>query len=80
MENKIPEGSRISTSKGRLPSLWEKSKADLEPKFEKLKKLAKEKLDCSLTQLSIAWVIRNTDVSTVGGGNPPNFTVNNINM
>ena len=64
MENKIPEGSRISTGKGRLPSLWEKNKADWEPKFQKLQKLAKEKLDCSLTQLSIAWVIKNIDVST----------------
>lgn len=30
----------------------------------KLTKLAKEKLDCSLTTLAIAWIIANPDVST----------------
>lgn len=72
MENKIPEGSRISSGKGRLPSIWEKNKADWEPKLVKLQNLAKEKLNCTLTQLSIAWVIKNTDVSTtiLGAMNP----------
>ena len=78
MENKIPEGSRISTKKGRLPALWEQNKADWEPKFVKLQALAKEKLNCSLTQLSIAWVIKNTDVSTaiLGAMNPGQITEN----
>jgi voltage-dependent potassium channel beta subunit len=72
MDNKIPEGSRISSGRGRLPATWEKNKADWEPKFVKLQKLAKEKLDCTLTQLSIAWCIKNTDVSTaiLGAMNP----------
>ena len=72
MDNKIPEGSRISSGRGRLPATWEKNKADWEPKFAKLQKLAKEKLDCTLTQLSIAWCIKNTDVSTaiLGAMNP----------
>jgi len=78
MENKIPEGSRISTTKGRLPALWEQNKADWEPKFVKLQALAKEKLNCSLTQLSIAWVIKNTDVSTaiLGAMKPEQITEN----
>ena len=72
MDNKIPEGSRICSGRGRLPATWEKNKADWEPKFVKLQKLAKEKLDCTLTQLSIAWCIKNTDVSTaiLGAMNP----------
>ena len=76
MENKIPEGSRISSGKGRLPAVWEKNKADWEPKFVKLQTLAKEKLDCTLTQLSIAWCIRNKDVSTaiLGAMNPEQIT------
>ena len=41
-----------------------KNKADWEPKLVHLEKLAKDKLNWSLTQLSIAWVIRNKDVST----------------
>ena len=72
MENKIPEGSRISSGRGRLPAVWEKNKADWEPKLVKLQNLAKEKLGCTLTQLSIAWVIKNKDVSTaiLGAMNP----------
>ena len=78
MENKIPEGSRISKGKGRLPAIWKEKKDDWEPKFVKLQQLAKEKLDCSLTQLSIAWVIRNQDVSTaiMGAMNPEQITEN----
>ena len=78
MDNKMPEGSRISTGKGRLPALWEKNKADWEPKFIKLQNLAKEKLNCTLTQLSIAWVIKNNDVSTaiLGAMKPEQITEN----
>ena len=78
MENKIPEGSRISKGKGRLPVIWQSKKADWEPKLEKLKKLAQEKLNCSLAQLSIAWVIRNNDISTaiLGAMNPEQITEN----
>ena len=78
MENKIPEGSRISKGKGRLPAIWQSKKADWEPKLEKLQKLAQEKLNCSLAQLSIAWVIRNNDISTaiLGAMNPEQITEN----
>ena len=78
MENKVPEGSRISKGKGRLPAIWQSKKADWEPKLEKLQKLAQEKLNCSLAQLSIAWVIRNNDISTaiLGAMNPEQITEN----
>ena len=78
MENKIPEGSRISKGKGRLPAIWQSKKADWEPKLEKLQKLAQEKLNCSLAQLSIAWAIRNNDISTaiLGAMNPEQITEN----
>ena len=62
--DKVPEDSRINKLKGKFPNAWEKNKADWEPKLVKLEKLAKEKLNCSLTQLSLAWCIRNSDVST----------------
>ena len=78
MENKIPEGSRISKGKGRLPAIWQSKKADWEPKLPKLQKLAQEKLNCSLAQLSIAWAIRNNDISTaiLGAMNPEQITEN----
>ena len=56
-----------------------KNKADWEPKLIKLEKLAKEKLNCSLTQLSIAWVIRNQDVSTaILGAMKPEQLIENL--
>ena len=47
-----------------MAALWKKNKAVWEPKLKKLQTFAKDKLDCSLTQLSIAWVIKNQDAST----------------
>ena len=43
---------------------WDKNKKDWEPKLKKLQQFAKEKLNCTLAQLSIAWVIQNKDIST----------------
>jgi voltage-dependent potassium channel beta subunit len=43
---------------------WDENKKDWEPKLKTLQKLAKDKLGCSLAQLSIAWVIKNKDIST----------------
>ena len=43
---------------------WDDNKKDWEPKLKTLQKLAKDKLGCSLAQLSIAWVIKNKDIST----------------
>ena len=75
--NNIPENSRGQkwpfTSK-----TWEDNKGDWEPKLLKLQQFAKEKLDCSLAQLSIAWVIKNNDVSTaiLGAMKPEQITEN----
>ena len=44
---------------------WDKNKKDWEPKLKKIQQLAKEKLNCTLAQLSIAWIIQNKDISTV---------------
>ena len=43
---------------------WNENKKDQEPKLKKLQQLAKEKLNCSLAQLSIAWLVLNKDIST----------------
>ena len=61
-----------------MKPIWEKIKADLEPKLLKLQTLAKEKLNCSLTQLSIDWFFKNEDVSTtiLGAMNPEQLIEN----
>ena len=43
-------------------SEWEAKKGEWEPKLKKIQQLAKEKLNCSLAQLSIAWVVKNKDI------------------
>ena len=69
----------MSDKNGFLSKIWEKNKADWEPKLQKLKTFAKEKLDCSLAQLSLAWVIRNEDVSTaIMGAMKPEQLVENL--
>ena len=58
---------------------WDENKKDWEPKLKKLQKLAKEKLDCSLAQLSIAWVIKNKDISTsILGAKKPEQLIENL--
>ena len=64
LNNNVPASSRLDDKNGLFSKIWEKNKADWEPKLLKLQAFAKEKLDCSLTQLSIAWIIKNQDVST----------------
>jgi len=79
LNNNMPDDSRISKLKGKFPNAWEKNKKDWEPKLIKLQNLAKEKLNCSLTQLSIAWVIRNQDVSTaILGAMKPEQLIENL--
>ena len=63
-DSQIPAGSRMDNNSFGFKANWEKNKEDWEPKLKKLQAFAKEKLDCSLTQLSIAWVIKNQDIST----------------
>ena len=44
--------------------VYEKEKDGYNPKLLKLKELGEKKLNCSLAQLAVAWVIANKDVST----------------
>ncbi len=61
--NGIPEGSRASLKKHE--ELAEKAKSpDLAGKVKKLGKVAEE-LDVSLSQMSIAWLLKNCNVSSV---------------
>ena len=76
--NDIPEDSRLKKVGFMLP-IWEKNKEDWKPKLLKLQTLAKEKLNCSLTQLIIAWVIKNEDISTaILGAMKPEQLIENI--
>jgi len=62
----IPKGSRFDKYSSMANTQYKEYKTN-KPKYdEKLKKLKTiaEKLDCSLTNLAIAWVIKNPDVST----------------
>ena len=61
--NEIPEGTRI-TKMDWMKNLYEKEKDSINPKLLKLKELAEKKLNCTLPQLAVAWVIANKDVST----------------
>lgn len=62
----IPKGSRMD-QKGYewLAKQFGKQKADLVPKVDKLMAYAKANFNCSVTQLSIAWCVKNPNVSTV---------------
>ena len=64
LNNNVPAGSRMDDKNGWVSNIWKKSKDEWEPKLVKLQAFAKEKLNCSLAQLSIAWVIKNKDIST----------------
>ena len=63
----MPENSRYSeVEKNKNSFLIEgfKKGKEWEDRLIKLQKLAKEKLNCTLAQLSIAWIIKNNDIST----------------
>lgn len=65
--NDKPQDSRLVTHAKDAQGhndLYYKNKAEWDEKLLKLKHIADNKLKCSLAQLSIAWVIANTDVST----------------
>ena len=64
LNNNVPACSRMDDKNGWMSNIWKKSKDEWEPKLVKLQAFAKEKLNCSLAQLSIAWVIKNKDIST----------------
>ena len=61
--NEIPKGTRVDKMEF-MKKYYEKEKDNINPKLLKLKDLAQKKLDCSLAQLAVAWVIANKDVST----------------
>ena len=49
--------------------------------MKKLQQLAKEKLNCSLAQLSIAWIVLNKDISTaILGAKKPEQLNENIKL
>jgi voltage-dependent potassium channel beta subunit len=63
----IPEGSRAKAKgytwlQGKLKTWHEEGKIE---KVSELQKYAKDKLNCSVTQLALAWCIKNPNVSTV---------------
>ena len=67
LNNQMPEKSRYSEfEKSKNEYLLERLKKakEIEDKLIQLQKLGKEKLNCSLAQLSIAWIIKNNDIST----------------
>ena len=60
---KLPKGTRIEKMDW-MKQYYDEKKDDMNPKLLKLKDLAEKKLNCTLSQLAIAWVIANKDVST----------------
>ena len=76
--NNIPENSRVKKL-SFASKIWEDNKEDWEPKLLKLQTFAKEKLNCSLGQLCIAWIIKNKDISTaILGAMTPEQLIENI--
>ena len=61
--NEIPKGTRVDKMDW-MKKYYEDKKDDINPKLLKLKELGEKKLNCSLAQLAVAWVIANKDVST----------------
>ena len=60
----IPDDSRLS-HREMYAKKWDEDKIKQLPIVEKLMNFAKEKLDTTITCLSIAWCIKNKNVSTV---------------
>ena len=76
--NNIPENSRVQKV-SFASKIWEDNKEEWEPKLLKLQTFAKEKLNCSLAQLCIAWIIKNKDISTaILGAMKPEQLIENI--
>lgn len=79
----VPEDSRYATNKDFFAETVKKLKSpEGQEKIEKVKKLTKiaeEQLDCTMTQLALAWVAKNEDVSTVIlGASKPEQIVDNL--
>ena len=66
--NNVPEDSRYKKHNelnGYGLDYYFKNKKEIDEKLEKLKAIAEKKLNCTLAQMSIAWIIANPDISTV---------------
>ena len=66
--NDVPDDSRYKKHNelnGYGLDYYFKNKKEIDEKLEKLKGIAEKKLNCTLAQMSIAWIIANPDISTV---------------
>ena len=61
--NEIQDGTRLAKHEF-MKNIYDKEKDVINPKIQKLKELAETKMNCTLAQLAVAWVIANKDVST----------------
>ena len=64
----IPDESRYkkhSELNGYGLDYYFNNKKEIDAKLRKLRDLAKNKLNCNLAQLSIAWILANPDISTI---------------
>ena len=65
--NGIPPDSSLAKLKELWPGFYndyQKHEKEWTEKIKKLKDIAEKKLGCSMTQLAVAWIIKNPDVST----------------
>ncbi|GHJ84826.1 hypothetical protein NliqN6_1228 [Naganishia liquefaciens] len=79
----VPEDSRYATNKDFFAETVKKLKSpEGQEKIEKVKKLteiAEKQLGCTMTQLALAWVAKNEDVSTVIlGASKPEQIIDNL--
>jgi len=77
---KVPEGSRLDTTAySHLKETLDKWHNDgTLAKVDELEKYAKEKLECSVSQLALAWCVRNANATTtiLGATKPHQLTQN----
>ena len=65
--NGIPPDSGLAKLKNLWPSFYNnylKHEKEWNEKIGKLKEIAEKKLNCTLAQLAVAWIIKNPDVTT----------------
>ena len=64
--NEVPKQCRFNDFKNIDPHEmdYQKNKKEWDSKLLKLKEIAEKKLNCSVAQLGVAWVIANPDIST----------------
>ena len=63
--NDIPNDTRLGKeSNKRFLDSFNKNKDEINEKVKKIKEFAESKLKCTASQLALAWVIANPDIST----------------